>query len=233
MSFELPEVSQVVITNTNTRTELHGDEKVRAIDISFCITGENTLLDRIQPGLREHHFTNRALESGQETVPGIVVPLPNLRFPRLPLTYTFAKGEKWRGYRFLRDYGTDPDRIDFSDVVLANLHYEIMEGGSCKVMATIQYNGEELQDNELYGELSGLASEGEIYVKLLAPAELLPVKKGYRAGRSDTPPPAGDDGGQTDLVGDGQQEGGDGDDEDVDTPEKALQRAQGGTVEAG
>jgi hypothetical protein len=79
-------------------------------------------------------------------------------------------------------------------VVLANLHYELAEGGSVTIMGTIQYNGEELENNDVYGELSGLASEGEISAMLLAPAELLPAKKGYRAGKPDTPPAAGTEG---------------------------------------
>lgn len=58
------------------------------------------------------------------------------------------------------------------DAVLTGLHYELSEGGSVTIKGTIQYNGDELQDNNVFGELSGLAAEGEIYIKLLAPAEL-------------------------------------------------------------
>lgn len=203
MPFELQELTQVNITNANPRRELHGDERVRAIDLSFSLTGENTLLDLIEPGLREHHYFNKALKDGQEALPGVVIPLPNLRYPKLPQSYAYGKGEKFRGYRFIWDWGTDGDHADFTDVVLANLHYELSEGGSVTVMGTIQYNGEELQDNDVYGELSGLASEGEIYMRLLAPAELLPVKKGYRAGKPDTPtPPAAPEGGAAQEAGD-------------------------------
>lgn len=210
MAFELIEVTKVAVTNANPRRELHGEANVRAMDISFSLTGENTLLDLIQPGLREHHYYNKALKEGQESVPGIIIPLPNLRFPRLPTTYSFAKGEKWRGYRLIRDFGTQEAHVDFTDAVMSNLHYELFEGGSCTVFWTIQYNGEELQDNDLYGELSGLASEGDIHVKLLAPAELVPAKKGYRAGQPDTaqPPASG--------LQDGQQQLGEGDDRDPD-----------------
>lgn len=230
MAFELTEVTQVVITNANPRRELHGDEKVRAIDISFTLKGENTLLDLIQPGLREQFFFNKALKEGQEALPGVVIPLPNLRFPKLPTTFTYAKGEKWRGYRFIWDWGTEGDHVDFTDVVLASLHGEVFEGGSCTISGTLQYNGEELQDNDVYGELSGLASEGEIYIKLLAPFELMAAKKGYRAGKPDTPAKSADDGQQT--LDEAEPEDGDSDDEPeveplpgVDTPEAALARA--------
>lgn len=194
MPFQLTEVTKVTVTNANPRREFHGEEKVRAIDISFVLSGENTLLDLIEPGLREFHYFNKAKTDGQEALPNVVIPLPNLRQPNLPLAYHFAKGQKWRGYRFQRDYGTDEDRIDFSDAVLSNLHYELVEGGSCKIFGTVSYNGDELEDNDTYGMLSGLASEGDIHIKLLAPAELKPAKKGYRAGKPDTPPAKVDDG---------------------------------------
>jgi hypothetical protein len=219
MSFELPDVVKILITNANPRRELHGEDKVRAIDLSFSLTGENHLLDLIQPGLREHHYCNTALKAGQEPLPGMVIPLPNLRFPRLPLAYHFAKGEKWRGYRLIRDFGIDEERFDFTDVVLAGIQYELAEGGSVTVKGTIQYNGDELDDNDTYGMLSGLASEGEIHIRLLAPAELVAVKKGYRAGRPDTPAANTGDDGQGDL-GDG--DGDDAGDGDPITPEEAL-----------
>lgn len=219
--FQIEKTTQVTCLNANTRTELHGTEKVRAIDLSFCLTGENTLLNLIQDGLREHHYFNKAMESGQAPLPDVLLPLPNLRFPRLPTSYHFAKGEKWRGYRWIWDFGTEEAHRDFSDVALSNVHYELLEGGSSKVFFTVQYNGEELADNEIYGELSGLASMGDVHIQLIAPAELIPVKKGYRAGKPDTPPPA--DGGQADdLLTQGDESGG------TDTPEKALLRAHGG-----
>jgi hypothetical protein len=212
--FQLEKTQQATCTNANPRTELHGEERVRAIDLSFCITGENTLLDLIQPGLREHHYCNNALKEGQEVLPGMLIPLPDLRFPRLPLSYHFAKGEKWRGYRWIWDWGTEGEHADFTDVVLSNVHYEILQGGSCKVFFTIQYNGGELSDNDVYGELAGLASMGEIYFQLIAPPELLPAKKGYRAGQPDTPPPAADNGTGNLLDNEGGTEGGDDSDDD-------------------
>ena len=201
MLFQLSEVTKVAVTNTNPRREFHGEEKVRAIDISMCVSGENTLLDLIEDGLRAHHYYNREALAGQDTFPTVTVPLPNLRFPRLPLTYHYAKGEKWRGYRLVRDFGLEDESFDFDDVVISSIHYELADGGSCKVFFTISYNGDELTDNDLYGRLSGLASEGDIHIKLLAPAGVVPVKKGYRAGKPDTPSTEPEDGAQQSLEG--------------------------------
>lgn len=203
--FQLVEPTEVNITNANPRRELHGEEKVRAIDLQFTLTGDNKLLDLIQDGLRVHHYCNRAADAQQESLlPLELAHLPNIRHPNLPTVYHYQKGVKLRGYRFIWDYGLDDARVDFQDVVLANLQYEIFEGGSVEVKGAIQYNGEELQDNILYGELSGLASEEPIYIKLLAPATAQVAKKGYRAGKPDTQASPEKNPDQLDLE-DGQQ----------------------------
>ncbi|WP_447915890.1 hypothetical protein [Delftia acidovorans] len=96
--------------------------------------------------------------------------------------------------------------MDFMDAVLNGLHYELSEGGSVAIKGTIQYNGDELQDNDVFGELSGLAAEGEIYIKLLTPAELLQAKKGYRAGKPGTPASQPDNEDQQQLREKGEDE---------------------------
>lgn len=218
MTFELAELTKATCTNANPRRELHGDEKVRAIDLTFALTGENTLLDLIEPGLREHHFMNKALKAGQEVLPEVVIPLPNLRFPNLPVSYNYTlPGKKLRGYRLIRDFGLQEESIDFSDAALGSVHYELNEGGSVKITFSVSYNGDELQDNDLFGLLSGLASEGDVHIRLLAPAALQPAKKGYRAGKPDTPAESDGDDAQGSLV--------DGEDEPTETPgtpEQAL-----------
>jgi hypothetical protein len=225
MAFELAESTTVTITNANPRRELHGEEKVRAIDIAWTLTGENYLLDLIEPGLRAHHYFNKAAKDGQDEIPGIDIPMPNLRHPQLPLAYHYGKGVKWRGYRFIWDWGLDESHVDFTDAVLSNLQYELSEGGSVTIKGTVSYNGEELQDNDLFGELSGLAAEGEISIKLLAPAELVQAKKGYRAGKPDTPSTSSNPN-QRELDDDSS----DSDEEPEQTPEQAFADAVASTT---
>lgn len=225
MAFELANPTSVNITNANPRRELHGEEKVRAIDLSFTLTGENTLLDLIEPGLRAHHFCNKAAKDGQDGIPGLDIPLPNLRHPQLPLLYHYGKGQKWRGYRFIWDWGLNEHHVDFTDAVLSGLQYELSEGGSVTIKGTISYNGDELQDNDLFGELSGLAAEGEISIKLLAPAELQQAKKGYRAGKPDTPATGSSNPDQRDL----EETEEEGEEDSGQTPESAFASAVQGS----
>jgi len=231
---QFPETTKVTCTNSNPRRELHGDEAVRAIDLTFRLKGSNELLDLIEAGLREHHFCNKALVAGQEALPDVVIPLPNLRHPQLPALVAYAKGQKWRGYRFAIDYGLSDSLIDFTDAVLASVKYELMEGGTVEIGLTVQYNGDELADDEVYGKLAGLAAEGEVHIRLIAPAELTLAKKGYRAGRPDTPQGAADPA-QRDLEDGGEDDGdegdahGEGEDLDPSTPEGAFAAAAGPT----
>lgn len=102
MAFELTEVTEVEITKVNVRTELHGEERVLAVDLRCRLKGENTILDPIKPGLREHYYWNKAMTAGQEALPGVVIPMPNLRHPELPTEkIQFQHGPKGRsrGYR--------------------------------------------------------------------------------------------------------------------------------------
>lgn len=235
MPFELQQVTKVICVNVNPRREFHGPEQVRALDLTFEMEGENTLLDVIEAGLREHHYCNRALDQGQnqiEVLPGIVIPLPNLRFPKLPQSHKYGGTPKHRGYRWTWDWGREERHVDFTDVAFGGIEYETKEGGTCKVKFTVSYNGEELNDNELYGELCGLATMGEVHIQLFAPPELIAVKKGYRAGKPDTPAGKGDGNpNQADLLddeGDGDSDVDDDQQQDEDTPEKALERAAAG-----
>jgi hypothetical protein len=218
VSFELTQVTKVIVTSVVTRAELHGEDRVRACSIRILLEGENTLLDLIEPGLRTHHFCNKSLTAGQESLPDVAVPLPNLRFPNLPTKYKYGGDSMHRGYRFSRDFGLDAHEIDWSDCSFGRIEYEFKEGGSCSIWGTLSYNGDELNDNELYGEIGGLLVDNEIHITLLAPPTLVLAKKGYRAGHEDAPK-----GGS--APDDGQQELHEKDDEGDEkelTPEDAL-----------
>jgi hypothetical protein len=215
--FQLPETTPCRCTNANPRVEFHGEEQHRAIDLTFEVKGENTLLDAIAPGLRAHHYCNRAADAQQQALPDVAIPLPNLRFPQLPETVRWDQ-PKARGYRWIWDWGRDEQHVDFSDAALGALSYTLHEGGSVEVKFSVSYNGDELADNALFGELCGLAAMGEVHIQLFAPPELVPVKKGWRSGVADAPassdngapllePGPGDDDRDDDDAGQGPVDG--------------------------
>lgn len=215
--FELLSITEITWTNANPRPEFHGEEHVRAIDLSIRIEGANEdLLERIEPGLCVHHYTNRAAKDGQDQLPEMIGALPNLRHPKLPTVYRYAEDEKPRGYTLEIDYGLADRNIVLEDCVRSSLKYETREGGTVVVDLVLQYNGAELEDNATHGRLCGLAGEGKGHIMLRAPLQPIMVKgKGWRSGKAD-PQPATDGGGELFK----QPE--DGTDDDVLTPEKAL-----------
>lgn len=189
MPFELLTVTQVTWTNVNPRPEFHGEEHVRAIDLSFCIEGSNELLDSIEPGLLVHHYTNTAAKTGQDQLPEMIGALPNLRHPKLPTSYRYAKDEKPRGYVLEIDYGMGDRNVVLKDCVRGTLGYETVEGGTVRIEVTMQYNGEQLQNDALHGRLCGLAGEGTGHILLRAPLQPIMVKgKGWRSGKPDAKP---------------------------------------------
>ena len=228
MAFQLLAVTKVIVTNANPRSEFHGKEHVRAIDLSFRLEASNEMLDDIEPGLCVHHFTNKAAKAGQDQLPEMISALPNLRHPRLPTEYRYAKDEKPRGYRLEFDQGLGDRNIVLDDCVRASLAYEIHEGGSTHYEFTISYNGEVLNDDATYGRLCALPNDGEAHILLRAPLKLELVKgKNWRSGKPDTPAPT--DNGAPLLEGQKGEPGafhdtGDGSNDDVLTPEKALAR---------
>lgn len=185
--FQLEKPTAIECISVTARPEFHGDEKVSAISWRFRLKGENTLLDLIQPGLRKHHYHSAAADARQDQLPELGdMPLPNLRFPKLPTRFVYGGNDfKSRGYRWVWDWGTQDAHVDFTDVVLSRLTYDLHEGGSVEIEFSVAYNGDELVDDALYGELCKLSAKGEIYIQLFAPPELMAVKKGYRAGRAD------------------------------------------------
>jgi hypothetical protein len=192
--FGIETVTEVTCTNSNPRRELHGPNPTRAIDISIKFQKPNEFLDVIEPGLRDHHYHNAAVAKSGQT-PALapeLMPAPDLRFPKLNRRHQYgASGERVKGYTFVVDYGLGDERsnITLQDCAVPPIHYTTNTEGNTEYEATIQYNGEQLEDDATYGRLSGLATKGKIHVRLLPPAEAVVVKnKGWRSGKADVPP---------------------------------------------
>lgn len=165
--FEFPAFHPMKFLNVNSRLELHGDEKVPAMDLRLSVTALNELLDMLHPKLRPALYFNEAADSGQQQAVGVKEVLPNLVFPTLNgCTFKWGTKEKLHGYRVWIEYGIgEPMFFELCKVV--GREFEVIEGGSVTLTFTVQISGEQLGDHER-AVLTG-PMDGEIKVRLLAP----------------------------------------------------------------
>lgn len=214
MHFQLPEVTECQLTNVNVRREFHGDERVPAFDLSFSKEGSNDLLDLIDPKLRPTIYYNAAADQGQAALPDMLAILPNLRVPKLNNgKFTYARKEKWKGYRFVLDYGLGDEisNIDISDCTLQIGELECKEGGTCVIKWLVSFEADKLSD-EIRGRITGLTDEA-VFIQLIPSSNLQLVKgkaaKAAAGAEGDGDPDSEGDG---DPDGEGDSDGGDGGD---------------------
>lgn len=155
--FELQN-QQATITSVNLRKELHGDERVGAVDIGFTMTAPNTLLAQLDPQLVGTFYQGAA--SGQGELDGR---LPDLRFPHLAMPI------KWDyvgvGYEVALGYGMNDDReLRFIGCQIDKFKLDLKAGGSVDISLRVIAHPAEEDVGELY-ELLG----GEVALSLMAP----------------------------------------------------------------
>lgn len=169
--FAFRATTDVTLTSVNFRKELHGDEHVQAVDLTMGVDVPNTLLDTIQPGLREALYWNQDAEAGQADIDGVPSTLPNLRFPRLN-GGKFAlddKKNKLAGYELEVEYGLNDvrSRMQFDCCKVVKRTIETKEGGTVHLSWQVQYSGDRL-DQETCGKLA-LLEQDLIAIVLIPP----------------------------------------------------------------
>ena len=60
--FQITDTTEVTLATFTKREETHGDEKVAAVSVTLELTGANTLLDAIDPSIRQALY--KAVEAG-------------------------------------------------------------------------------------------------------------------------------------------------------------------------
>lgn len=209
MHFQLPDVTECQLTNVNVRREFHGEERVPAFDLSFAKEGSNDLLDLIDPKLRPTIYYNAAADQGQAALPDMLAILPNLRVPKLCNgKFSYAKKEKWKGFRFVLDYGLGGDsNIDVSECTVQIVEIECKEGGTCVIKWLVSFEADKLGD-EIRGRITGLTDE-VVFIQLIASSNLQLVK-GKNAKAAPGADGDGDldaEGGEGDPDGEGEPDG--------------------------
>lgn len=239
--FHLDEITEITCTSANVRTEQHGTDKAQAIDLTFSLRKPNDFLNTMEDGLRDHHYYNEAVAKSGQT-PGLapeLMPAPDLRFPMLNRDHVYRLNERPRGYTFILDYGLGDERsnVMLQDCVLKPVQYTTNPDGIVDFTTiTVQYNGNQLDDDHILSRLTRLPTKPMVHIRLLAPEKLVLVKgKAWRSGQPDVTPPT--DGGAPLLEGGEQQQDGHvgdpgafvaGDDDDVQHPEGSPEAALAG-----
>jgi hypothetical protein len=222
--FALTTTRKVTCAHVNIREENHGEDKVLAVDLAFWMEGPNDLLDLFHPELRRAIYCDKAADAGQVELAAELAVLPNLRIPGQPEKLRFGGDEKHGGYRLMVDYGLGDHaaNVDLTECVVAKKWYEPKEGGTVRIGWRVSYAGEALQEITTRGVLAGLKGQ-KAFIQLHAPAVLQVIKggKGSKPAKVSGAAGAGGDDGQGSVLEDDQQQ-------DEDTPEKALERAAAG-----
>ena len=90
--FELATPTEALLKTFTPRTEKHGDDEVSAASLGLKIVGPNTLLDIVQPGVRDMLY--KAAES-QDQLPGVDPHTPLLRAKGVETVKLAACFEGW------------------------------------------------------------------------------------------------------------------------------------------
>lgn len=188
---EITEFTEAHVASVTNRTEKHGDDEVPAVTLAVEITAANTMLDLIDPGIRQALY--KAVED-QEQLPGVEPATPVLRcnsFDVLPLTTAY---EGWSQHV---DDGIDETvPMEFASVKVDKLRVDAKQGGSVVLKLRL---GTSDVDADRLGKL-GMHNGQSIWLKLLKPEAPAPAIDGSVEAFERDHPEAGlfdDDGGGT------------------------------------
>ena len=150
------------LTHLNIRTEKHGEDDVRAVDLKFERVGANTLLDELAPGLRAALY--QPPQAGNQT-DAFNGELTALAFPQIEMPLRLDG--QWPGYKASIATGIDPDDALVLTSELKKQKVEAVQGGSAKHEFTLSAYPD---DEELVRLASALGHEVELTLEAPKPA---------------------------------------------------------------
>lgn len=141
------EYRAVQLTKMGPRVEHHGDETVRAVDLTFSFTTDNSVLDGLAEGLRLAYYK---ADETQNQLPGTEM-AKVLRFPEV-------KAVKWE--ELVKDVvftvhsvvHDEPDLV-FAESKVGKVRILPKEGGSVTILFDAQVYAQPLQMSRLYSLL--------------------------------------------------------------------------------
>ena len=123
--FQILEFTEAHVASVTNRTETHGDEKVPAVSIGLELTAANTILDQIDPKLREALY--KAIDD-QEQLPGVEPATPVLRCNSIDRAVLPTAHEGWTLQ--VDDGIDDTTPMTFGSVKVDKFSVEPKQGGS-------------------------------------------------------------------------------------------------------
>jgi len=234
--FKLEEFTEARVTGVTNRTEKHGDEDVPAVTIAVEIEAANTLLDCIDPSIRQALY--KAVDD-QPTLEGVETSTPVLRCNAFDVITLTTAHEGWRLYV---DDGIDETTpMEFKRVKVDKLRVDAKQGGTIVLKLRL---GTSDVDADKLGKL-GMHNGQSIWLKLLPPLPVEPAIDGS-TGAFEADHPGGETAGDlfadmAGLMGDGREapyypkasDGHTGEDLDDETPEPDPVATDAAEFEAG
>ncbi len=123
--FQILTPTEAHVASVTNRTEAHGDDRVPALSIGLEIEAANTLLDQIDPNIRQALY--KAVE-GQEQLPGVEPSTPVLRCHSIDHAVLTTVHEGWT--LTIDDSIDDSAPMKFGGVKVDKFKVDAKQGGS-------------------------------------------------------------------------------------------------------
>jgi hypothetical protein len=190
--FEITTPTEATLKSVAPRTEKHGDEDVVAVSLGLKITGPNTLLDTVQPGLLDTLYVS---PPGQESLPGVEPARQLLRTAGIEQVDLKACFEGWT-LKIDAGIDGDTDPIAIGGAKVDRFAVVPAQGGTIELHFRVGSNDVSAEE---MGWLCSHLKQG-ITIELTAPKKLDTIDGSVEAFQRDHPGAAGADDRQADLL---------------------------------
>lgn len=159
--FKIETFTEATLRSITNRVEKHGDDEKPAVSLGIELVAENTLLDAIDPTLREAMF--KAKPDAEPELPGMPPSTPILRCNSIERVTLPTKHEGWT--LTVDDGIDDTDSMAFGGCKVDKFSVEPQQGGSIVLRFRV---GTSDVDAERLGWL-GMHNGESIWLKLTPP----------------------------------------------------------------
>lgn len=158
------EKQQCKLDNVNPRAEIHGPDKVLAVDLAISFKASNDVLSEFDPYLKAAFYTKGDAAQGELIDdPGY---LPQLKFPLIKSALKWEK--EFSGYETIVHLGLGGKNSDVEmiECQVDKFKFEMMDGGSVIVHFRVICHPKESELGKLCAQI-----QQEIEVSLIPPSE--------------------------------------------------------------